>query len=318
GTFVYFNPDGEKITDKETLERFRKLVIPPAWTDVWICPNPKGHLQVTGRDAKGRKQYRYHPDWSSSRNANKFSRMGAFAELLPDIRKNIEKDINRPHYDRRKITATVLRLIDTAHIRVGNKAYAKANKSFGLTTLRDRHVKINGSNIKLQFTGKKGVAQDIHLQDRKLAKIVQKCKDIPGQDLFQYFDDEGNRQTIESGDVNNYLREVSGLDFTAKDFRTWAGTVQMIKCLHGAKIEAPEGKPENYVKEAVKEVASRLGNTPTVCSKYYIHPEVATYFKDGKLESLIKKAEKKALRATGMECYELAAVLLLKELEKNT
>ncbi|MCC9167636.1 DNA topoisomerase IB [Pontibacter harenae] len=287
--FYYVNAKGEKVEDEKTLERINKLVIPPAWTDVWISPHPKGHLQATGRDAKGRKQYLYHEGWKKVRNLTKFSRMVAFGKQLPHIREQIEKDMRSPKLNRQKVTALVLTIMDNALIRIGNRAYAKENKSYGLTTLRDRHVKVEGSKIRFMFKGKKGVEHEIDLKDRRLARLVKKCRDIPGYDLFQYYDEEGNRQTLDSGDVNEYLHEVTNEDFTAKDFRTWGGTVRMVECLENVVDENPEFDKEKGVKAAVKEVAKGLGNTPSVCSKYYIHPEVVNLFKEDRLLGYLKE-----------------------------
>ncbi|PRY11939.1 DNA topoisomerase-1 [Pontibacter ummariensis] len=287
--FYYVDEHGERLTNEKVLERLKALVIPPAWTDVWISKSPKGHLQATGRDTKGRKQYIYHPDWQKARNLTKFGRMIEFGKALPQLREQIEEDIRSRKLDRRKVTALVLSLMDNALIRVGNRHYAKANKSYGLTTLRDKHVKIEGSKIKFTFKGKKGVEQEIDMKDRRLAQLVKKCKDIPGYDLFQYYDEEGERQTLESGDVNEYLREVTEHDFTAKDFRTWGGTVRMVECLEDVLEEEPDLDKEKSIKRAVKDVARGLGNTPSVCSKYYIHPEVVNLFREDRLLRYLKK-----------------------------
>ncbi|MBB6610116.1 DNA topoisomerase IB [Pontibacter sp. Tf4] len=286
--FTYLDAKGERVTDEKTLERLQKLVIPPAWTDIWICPSVKGHLQVTGRDAKGRKQYIYHPEWNKSRNVTKFGRMLSFGKALPKLRAQIKKDIQAKDLDRRKVTALVLSIMDNALIRIGNRQYAKANDSYGLTTMRDKHVKINGSQVKFTFRGKKGVEHDIDLKDRRLAQLVKKCKDIPGYDLFQYYDENGERQVLESGDVNEYLREATDQPFTAKDFRTWGGSVRMVKCLENVLEENPELEKEKAIKAAVKDVAKGLGNTPTVCSKYYIHPEVVNMFREDKLLNYLR------------------------------
>jgi DNA topoisomerase I len=286
--YQYINAKGERITDEKVLERINKLVIPPAWTDVWICPQAKGHLQATGRDAKGRKQYLYHPEWQKARNNTKFGRMLSFGKALPKLREQIKKDIQSKHLDRRKVTALVLAIMDNAMIRIGNRQYAKSNDSYGLTTMRDRHVKINGSQVKFTFRGKKGVEHDIDLKDRRLAQLVKKCKDIPGYDLFQYYDENGERQVLESGDVNEYLREATAQPFTAKDIRTWGGSVRMVKCLENVLEVNPELEKEKAIKEAVKDVAKGLGNTPSVCSKYYIHPEVVNLFREDKLLNYLR------------------------------
>lgn len=306
--FYYLDQKGEKVTDEKTLDRINKLVIPPAWTEVWIAKTAKGHLQATGRDAKGRKQYLYHPEWQKARNLTKFGRMIAFGKSLPALRERIQKDIQSRELDKRKVTALVVSIMDNALIRIGNRAYAKSNKSYGLTTLRDRHVSFNGSTVTFSFVGKKGVEQKIDLKDRRLAQLVKKCKDIPGYDLFQYYDEDGERQTLESGDVNEYLREVTEYDFTAKDFRTWGGTVRMVECLERVIDESPEIDKEKGIKEAVKEVARGLGNTPTVCSKYYIHPEVVNLFREDKLLNYLKKhdpTKSKIVHLSNMENFVL-------------
>ncbi|WP_116543549.1 DNA topoisomerase IB [Pontibacter virosus] len=312
--FYYLNSKGEKVTDEKTLARISKLVIPPAWTEVWISNAARGHLQATGRDDKGRKQYIYHPEWQHARNLTKFGRMITFGKSLPTLREQIEKDIQSRELDKRKVTALVVSIMDNALIRIGNRAYAKSNKSYGLTTLRDRHVTFNGHTVTFSFVGKKGVEQKIDLKDRRLAQLVKKCKDIPGYDLFQYYDEDGERQTLESGDVNEYLREVTAYDFTAKDFRTWGGTVRMVECLERVIDEDPEIDKEKGIKEAVKEVAKGLGNTPTVCSKYYIHPEVVNLFREDKLMSFLKKhdpTKSKIEHLSSMEHF------VLKMLEKS-
>ncbi|AKQ45450.1 DNA topoisomerase I [Rufibacter radiotolerans] len=290
---TYLTAKGEPVTDDKILDRIQKLVIPPAWTDVWISPSANGHLQATGRDEKGRKQYLYHPQWQATRSLNKFGRMLTFGYALPDIRKQVEKDLRLKKLEKRKILAIVVELLDHSFIRIGNKTYAKANNSYGLTTLRDRHVKIEGDNLRLEFVGKKGVNQQISIKDRRLARLVKQCQDIPGYDLFQYYDEEGQRQPIESGDVNEYLRSLSTEEFTAKDFRTWGGTVLMVECLEQILDENPDIEKEKSVKEAAKMVAQELGNTPTVCSKYYIHPEVVNLFKQDKLIDYLRKHDAK-------------------------
>ena len=257
------------------------LAIPPAYTDVWICPDPRGHIQATGRDAKGRKQYRYHPRWRKVRDETKYGRMIAFAQALPQIRERVERDLALPGLPREKVLATVIRLLETTLIRVGNDEYAKTNKSFGLTTMRDRHVEIAGSTVKFHFVGKSGKKHQISLSDRRLAKIVKRCRDIPGYDLFQYLDEDGSRVDVKSDDVNAYLREIGGQEFTAKDFRTWAGTV--LACMALQEFEAVDGeaqKKKNVV-QAIERVSERLGNTPAICRKSYVHPAVLESYLDG-------------------------------------
>ncbi|ALD20948.1 DNA topoisomerase IB [Hymenobacter sp. DG25A] len=289
GNFTYHDARGQKITEEKTLARINGFVIPPAWTDIWIAPTATAHLQVTGRDAKGRKQYIYHPAWDHARSFTKFSRLQAFGEKLADLRQQLHKDLARPQLDKRKVIALVLSLMDQSFIRIGSREYARKNKSYGLTTLRDRHVQVAGAEVRFKFVGKKGVAHDVLIQDRKLARLVQKCKEIPGQHLFQYYDSEGNRVEVESGDVNGYLREVTGLSLSAKDFRTWGGTVKMVECLEAVLNEHPEFPKPRTLKHAVKEVAQNLGNTPTVCSKYYIHPQVVDLFNSDKLLDYLRR-----------------------------
>ncbi|KAA9339798.1 DNA topoisomerase IB [Hymenobacter busanensis] len=289
GHFKFVNAKGEKITDEKTLARIQSFVIPPGWSDVWIAGAPTAHLQVTGRDLKGRKQYIYHPLWDQARSLTKFSRLRAFGEKLPALRQRIQQDLKRPQLDKQKVVALVLMLMDQSFIRVGNKEYAKKNKSYGLTTLRDRHVQVEGAEVRFSFVGKKGVPHDVTLRDRRLARLVQKCKEIPGQHLFQYYDADGHRQELESGDVNDYLREVTGIALSAKDFRTWGGTVKMVECLEHILQEEPDLPKEKVLKKAVKDVAAGLGNTPTVCSKYYIHPQVVELFQSDKLVDYLRR-----------------------------
>ena len=313
--FQYLDAKGNLVTDEKTLDRIRKLVIPPAWTDVWICPSPNGHIQATGRDVKGRKQYLYHANWNHSRNQTKFGRMLAFGKILPAIREQISSDMKSKALSRRKITAIVLNLLDQSLIRVGNRSYARSNKSYGLTTLRDKHVKINGPEIRFEFVGKKGVAHTISLKDKKLAQLVKKCKDIPGYDLFQYYDEAGERHTLESGDVNQYLKEITHTDFSAKDFRTWGGTVRMVACLEKMLQENPELEKEKTVKEAFKEVAKGLGNTPAVCSKYYVHPQIVDLFREDKLLVFLKKHNAAKPKNKHLSGTEELVLKMLKQLK---
>ncbi|OGX86912.1 DNA topoisomerase IB [Hymenobacter glacialis] len=289
GSYVFHDAHGEKIADEKTLARIKSYVIPPAWTEVWISPSDTAHLQVTGRDTLGRKQYRYHPAWDEMRSLTKFSRLRTFGEKLAELRAQLQKDLRRPALDREKVVALVLTLMDQSFIRVGNKEYAKKNKSYGLTTLRDSHVAIDGADVNFSFVGKKGVAHDVTLSDARLARLVRKCKEIPGQHLFQYYSTDGQRHALESGDVNEYLQRHSGMALSAKDFRTWGGTVKMVECLESVLREEPELAPDKVVKKAVKGVASGLGNTPTVCSKYYIHPQVVELFKSGQLVDYLRE-----------------------------
>ena len=289
GNLVYFDAQGQPIEEKKTLTRIQSFVIPPAWTDVWIAPTATAHLQVTGRDTLGRKQYRYHPAWDELRSLTKFSRLQAFGEKLGELRLQLQKDLTRKKLDRQKVVALVLTLMDQSFIRVGNEEYAKKNKSYGLTTLRDQHVAVHGQDVQFTFVGKKGVPHDVTLHDRRLARLVQKCKEIPGQHLFQYYSTDGQRHALESGDVNHYLQEKTGLALSAKDFRTWGGTVKMVQSLEAVLHDEPELAQEKVLKKAVQAVAADLGNTPTVCSKYYIHPQVVEFFKSGRLVEYLRR-----------------------------
>jgi DNA topoisomerase-1 len=281
--FNYFGPDDKPVTDVGVLQRIKFLAIPPAWTDVWICPDRRGHLQATGRDARGRKQYRYHADFRKVRDDVKYSRMIAFAEALPTIREHIEQDLRSHGLSRRKVVAAVVKLLEETSIRVGNEEYARENKSFGLTTMRDRHASFEGGTVRFEFKGKSGKVHSVELHDRRLARLVKQCQDIPGQDLFQYYDADGERHAIESADVNDYIREVSGGDFTAKDFRTWNGTVLAARFLR--LCEAPDSATagKRLVSGAIKNVAAALGNTPAVCRKAYVHPVVVNAYLEGSL-----------------------------------
>lgn len=280
--WTFFAPDGSRITDPAIRKRILGLVIPPAWTDVWICPDPYGHIQVTARDAKGRKQYRYHSSYRAARDHSKFRRILEFSELLPQIRERVEKDLKAPDLTRRQILATVVRLLDRTLIRVGNDEYARENKSFGLTTLRQRHVQVEGDKMRFTFRGKSGVSHSVSLTDRRLARIIQRSQDLPGQELFQFLDAEGNRQTVDSGDVNAYLQEMTHEGVTAKDFRTWAGTMLAAKELR-ALGPAPSAKEaERNIVKAIDAVAARLGNTRAVCRKYYVHPDLLSAYLEGR------------------------------------
>ncbi len=276
--FSYRTSEGRTVRDAATLKRIRSLVIPPAWTEVWICPRADGHLQATGRDARGRKQYRYHPDWRVVRDESKFERLAAFARALPRIRRVVQRDLARDGIPREKAIATIVRLLETTFMRVGNEEYAKANGSFGLTTLRDHHARVSGTHVTLKFRGKSGKTHSVDIEDRRLARIVKRCRDLPGQILFQYIDDAGNVQPVQSSDVNEYLRTISGSDFTAKDFRTWAGTVLAARELSQRLADAAPGKTACVA--AVAAVATALGNTPAVCRKCYIHPAILAAFID--------------------------------------
>jgi DNA topoisomerase-1 len=289
--FSYIGLDGKPLRDEQVLERIRKLGIPPAWTDVWICPNPNGHIQATGRDARGRKQYRYHERWRQVRDENKYGRMIAFARALPQLRARVAEHLALPGLPREKVLATIVRLLESTLIRIGNAEYARSNKSFGLTTLRDQHVDISGSNIRFTFRGKSGKEHAIDVRDRHLARIVRRCRDIPGYELFQYLDEQGQRVDVTSDDVNGYLREISDQDFTAKDFRTWGGTIEMAQLLRELGPATSETDGKQKVTQAIKGVAERLGNTPTICRKCYVHPAVVEAYLDGSLLPTLEAEE---------------------------
>ncbi len=287
-SFRYLDAEGKPVRDEATLKRIRSLVIPPAWENVWISPLPSGHIQAVGRDAKGRKQYRYHPDYRKIRDTTKFSRMLAFAAALPAIRKQVEQDMQLSGLPKRKVLATVVRLLETTCMRIGNEEYAKQNCSYGLTTLKDNHVQVRGSKVLFHFRGKSGQTQDIELEDPRIAKIVKRCRDIPGYELFQYIDESGESCRIDSSDVNNYLRETTGEDFTAKDFRTWGGTGWAATAFGELGPAANESHAKKSVVEVVKSVAAKLGNRPATCRKYYVHPAVIESYLDGSLFSILK------------------------------
>ena len=279
--FAYVRPDGATLRDPAELERIRKLVIPPRWTDVWICPSPTGHLQVTARDARGRKQYRYHTRYREVRDGTKFSRMVEFSEVLPAIRKRVERDISQPMLSRDKVLATVVWLLEKTLIRVGSDEYARDNGSFGLTTLRRRHVEVSGAKLRFEFRGKSGVPHCVAITDRRIARIVQHCQEIPGQELFQYLDDDGRRQSVDAGDINQYLREIAGRQVTAKDFRTWAGTMLAAQALRDIGGFETQKEANANIIRAIDQVAKRLGNTRAVCRKYYVHPVIVEAYFDG-------------------------------------
>jgi len=289
--FAYYK-DGEKIRDKEEITRINKLVIPPAWENVWICALDNGHLQATGIDLKRRKQYRYHPLWSALRNHTKFYRMLQFGYALPEIRLQVEKDLALRTFEKRKVLALIVSLMQRTNIRIGNNAYEKLYGSFGLTTLKGKHVQIKGQKINFTFKGKKGVMHNIDLKSKRLARLVQKCKDIPGKELFQYIDDEGNRHTVDSGMVNEYIKEISGEDFTAKDFRTWSGTVSALIAFKEIGYAETHAEYKKKVKEALEIVASHLGNTSTVCRKYYVHPLVINLYENNTIKKYLDELEK--------------------------
>jgi DNA topoisomerase I len=316
--FVYYGPDGNRITDEATLKRIRALVLPPAWKDVWICPHPRGHIQATGRDDRNRKQYRYHDEWAEARGQEKFSRTLAFARALPKVRAKVEEDLRGEPLARRTVLATIVRLLETTLIRVGNREYAHQNKSYGLTTMRNKHVEVNGARLHFDFVGKSGKRHVVEVSHRRIANIIRSLQELPGQELFQYIDEDGVRQTVDSADVNDYLRDIAGEEFTAKDFRTWAGTVLAAWALSEfEKIDTAAAARRN-ITAAIKRVASQLGNTPAVCRSSYIHPEILTCYMDGSLVEHLRGEIKTALKQdlAGLTAEESAVlVLLLKRLE---
>nr|WP_235548311.1 DNA topoisomerase IB [Noviherbaspirillum sp. Root189] len=313
--FRYIDADGKAVTNEATLARIKSLAIPPAWTDVWICPWDNGHLQATGRDARKRKQYRYHPRWRNVRDEAKYERMISFGQALPGIRKEVDKALNLPGLPREKVLATIVYLLQATMMRIGNEEYARQNKSFGLTTLRDRHVRIDGSEVEFRFRGKSGVNHAIKVDDPRLARIVRKTRDLPGQELFQYIDDDGEPHTIGSSDVNDYLRSITGEDYTAKDFRTWSGTVLAALALQEYEKFDSEAQAKKNVVRAIESVAEKLGNTPSICRKCYVHPAVIESYLDGTmLHALQQRAQdelKTDLHALGPE--EAAVVALLQQ-----
>jgi len=308
--FTYTTPSSTPLRDSEGVRRIKSLAIPPGWTNVWICPIPNGHIQATARDAKGRKQYRYHPRWRVVRDETKYDRLIAFGQVLPSIRRRAEKDLALAGLPREKILATVVRLLEMTLIRVGNEEYARNNDSFGLTTMRDHHVDVSGSSLRFEFRGKSGVQHSVDLRDRKLAGIVKRSQELPGQELFQYLDENGERHSIGSSDVNEYLREITGQDFTAKDFRTWAGTVLAAKALQEFEAWDSKAQAKRNIVRAIESVAKRLGNTKAVCKKCYIHPAVLNSYLDGSLMETLRRRIRKEMTESLRELRrEEAAVL---------
>jgi DNA topoisomerase-1 len=312
--FSYRKPDGQPVTDEAVLERIRRLTIPPAWTDVWICPKANGHVQATGRDARGRKQYRYHPQFREVRESTKYEHMLEFARRLPVIRRQIAAHMALKGLPREKVLATVVHLLETTLIRVGNDEYTKENRSYGLTTLRDPHVSVEGAQLKFRFKGKSGKTWNLQVRDRRVAKIVRACQELPGQRLFQYVDEQGELREVTSADVNDYLREIAGEDVTAKDFRTWAGTVMAALALQEFEAIDSQATVKKNVKAAIERVAERLGNTPAICRKCYVHPEILDSYMQGELLLEVKREVDSELR-DGLASLrpEEAAVLALLE-----
>jgi DNA topoisomerase I len=313
--FSYTRPDGTTVRDLPTLRRIKSLAIPPAWQDVWICPSADGHIQATGRDAKRRKQYRYHPRFREIREETKYERMLAFAEVLPKIRASLDEHLSQPGLSREKVLATVVRLLEITLIRVGKEEYARDNASFGLTTMRTRHVDIEGSTIEFRFRGKSKKHHVVTIQDRRLARIIGRCNELPGEVLFQYQDDDGELRSVESADVNAYLKAIAGADFTAKDFRTWAGTVLAAKALKELAAFDTQAAAKKNIVEAVKNVSRRLGNTPSVCRKCYVHPEIWGAYLDGQLVATVKERAEEELRSNlpQLSAEEAAVLMLLRD-----
>jgi DNA topoisomerase-1 len=296
GKFVYFDLAGKRIADAKVIARINALAIPPAYQQVWICPDPAGHLQATGKDARGRKQYRYNPLWNEVRDADKYARLVQFGHALPAIRRQVEQDLAQPGLGRARVVAAVVRLLDLTLIRVGNQKYARANRSYGLTTLRNRHIEVAGDDIRFRFRGKSGIDHDVRLSDKRVARIVKSCLEIPGQELFQWLDSDGMRHQIGSADVNQYLKDLVAEDFTAKDYRTWSGSVSAFDLLHGLNDDALTNR-KKAVAGVIKDVARRLANTPAICRKCYVHPVVVERFMSDSLPTIKTPASPRGLRA---------------------
>jgi DNA topoisomerase-1 len=308
--FEWFDADGKPIRDEQRLLRIKRLAIPPAWTDVWVCPSPNCHLQATGRDARRRKQYLYHERWREVRDENKYDRIISFGKALPKIRRRIARDSKLPGLPRNKVLATVVQLLERTFIRIGNEEYARENKSFGLTTMKDRHVEVKGAKLRFRFRGKSGRDHEVDVTDRHIAKIISKLQDLPGQDLFQYVDEEGEIRNISSQDVNEYLREITGEDFTAKDFRTWAGTVLTAVALKAQEEFENQKQAKSNINTAIKAVSKILGNTPAICRKCYVHPAVLESYLDQKSIEGLKQMTEDALEKEEVDLRSSEAVVL--------
>lgn len=308
---AYLDEHGRRITDPDALQRIRRLAIPPAYTDVWICPHDNGHIQATGRDARGRKQYRYHELWQAMRGATKFERMRDFGQALPRIRRAVERHLALGGLPREKVLATIVRLLDTTYLRVGNDEYARINGSFGLTTLRNRHVAVHGSTLRLSFRGKSGVHHKVEIDDPRVARIVRRLQDLPGQEIFQCIDEQGQARSIGSADVNEYLRHIAGGDFSAKDFRTWHASALVLEQLHPCEAGSA-AEARQRVKQVIAEVAAQLGHTQAVCRKSYVHPQVLEHFAQGRLQAVCGAAASPALaRLRGLKPAERQLLALL-------
>jgi len=315
--FRYVMPNGRRVPAAE-LARIKALVIPPAWTDVWICPDARGHLQATGRDARGRKQYRYHPLWREVRDEVKYGRLIAFAQTLPRIRQKTDTDLRKSHLPREKVLAAAVQLLEKTLIRVGNEEYARDNGSVGLTTMREKHATIKGTTVRFEFKGKSGVEHAINLQDARLSRIIKAMRDLPGYELFQYLDEDGKRQTIDSADVNDYLREITGQDFTAKDFRTWAGTVLAAKALAEVSHFKSNAEAKRNIVTAVESVAKRLGNTKAVCRKCYIHPAILDAYMDGATIAAVRSNVTRLKSRGSLSAEETAVVGIIERRLRRT
>jgi DNA topoisomerase-1 len=313
--FVYYDAQGQRLKDSEAWARIEALVIPPAWSNVWICPDAAGHIQATGRDERGRKQYIYHQRWEELRNAVKFDRMLTFAEALPQLRRQITSDLQTRTLSRPKVAAIALSLLDKTRMRIGNPEYRRQNESYGLTTLQDQHVAISGPQITFMFRGKHGREHTLLLEDKRLARLIRQCQELPGQELLQYRDEEGIWRPLRSNEVNEYLRSVTGQDFTAKDFRTWGGTVAAATALYQMGASPSEKEQKGCLKAAIKQAAQELGNTTTVCRKYYVHPRILAAYCDGTLFSAMQNAEAAADLPAELHCEEKAVLYLLRQPE---
>jgi DNA topoisomerase-1 len=319
--FTYVRPDRSKLIEREIIKRIKALAVPPAWTDVWICPFADGHIQATGRDMKGRKQYRYHARFREVREGTKYEHVVAFADALPAIRERVKEHMSLRGLSREKVLATVVHLLETTLIRVGNDDYAKQNNSYGLTTLKNRHVAVEGNEVRFRFTGKSGKQWSLQVKDRRIAKIIKACQELPGQELLQYVDEVGNHQDVTSSDVNDYLKEITGKDVTAKDFRTWAGTVLAAMALHEFESFDSAAQAKRNLRAAIEKEAGKLGNTPTICRKCYVHPEVLNSYMDGKLILELKEKAESELRTEvqNLKPEEAAVLALLRsQLAKET
>jgi DNA topoisomerase I len=313
--FAYYFKD-ELMEDEEQLARIKKLAIPPAWTNVWICPKENGHIQATGYDVRGRKQYRYHISWHALRNETKFHHLYEFGKVLPSLRLKIEEDMAKKELSEEKVIATVISVMERTYIRIGSDDYEKLYGSYGLTTLKDSHVKVNGSTIHFSFKGKKGIYHDITLKNKKLAKMIEKCKEIPGKELFQYYDEEGNRKSVDSGMVNRYIKEATSGDFSAKDFRTWAGTLNVLRAFKALGCAENDSECKKNIVSALDEVSKKLGNSRTICKKYYVHPGILKLYEDKSLQKHLNELDEieKNDNLTGLTSDERVLMKILKDL----